>query len=76
MSNENSIYTHDCQKILKNDLYIKIIEDSTNTPIPNTPYTLNSKMVHSGISDGQGIDLAEGLTSTPFTVKIEPPQSV
>ncbi|MGJ0579007.1 hypothetical protein ACR71G_13155 [Xenorhabdus bovienii] len=77
MSNENSIYCHDCQKILKHDLYIKLVEDYTNEPIPNVPYTLtNKEMKHPGTSDGNGMNLEEGLTSTPFTVKINPSQSV
>ncbi|MBD2785190.1 hypothetical protein ID858_03685 [Xenorhabdus sp. DI] len=77
MSNENSIYCHDCQKILKRDLYIKLVEDDTNKPIPNVSYTLkNNKLEHSGTSDGSGMNLAEGLTSIPFTVKIDPPQPV
>ncbi|MBC8952976.1 hypothetical protein [Xenorhabdus sp. PB62.4] len=77
MSDENSVYCHDCQAILKNDLYIELVRDYTNEPIPNVPYTLtNNKMVHSGTSDSDGINLEKGLTSTPFTVKIHPSQSV
>ncbi|MCC8364966.1 hypothetical protein J8V57_01500 [Xenorhabdus sp. PB61.4] len=77
MSDENSVYCHDCQKILKDDLYIKLVRDYTHEPIPNTPYTLTNKgQEHSGTSDGNGMNLEKGLTSTPFTVKINPSQSV
>ncbi|MDE9446824.1 hypothetical protein KKI93_21005 [Xenorhabdus bovienii] len=76
MSDENSVYYHDCQKILKSDLYIKLVRDYTNEPIPNMPYTLTNKMEHSGTSDGNGMNLEEGLTSTPFKVKINPAQTV
>ncbi|MEQ1964669.1 hypothetical protein ABLB69_16185 [Xenorhabdus khoisanae] len=77
MSNENSIYGHNCQEILKDDLYIKLVRDYTNEPIANVPYTLtNNKIVHSGTSDSDGINLEKGLTSTPFTVKINPSESV
>ncbi|CDH34215.1 hypothetical protein [Xenorhabdus bovienii] len=77
MSNQNSVYSRDCQAILKDDLYIKLVEDSTNTPIPNVTYILKNKEIeHSGASDGQGMKLEEGLTSTPFTATIDPPKSV
>ncbi|CDH07522.1 conserved hypothetical protein [Xenorhabdus bovienii str. oregonense] len=77
MSNQNSVYSRDCQAILKDDLYIRLIEDSTNTPIPNVLYTLKNKEIeHSGTSDGQGMKLEEGLTSTPFTATIDSPKSV
>ncbi|MBD2812507.1 hypothetical protein ID853_16865 [Xenorhabdus sp. Vera] len=77
MSNQNPIYSRDCQAILKDDLYIKLVDDSTNTPIPNVPYTLKNKEIeHSGTSDGHGMKLEEGLTSTPFTATIDPPKSV
>ncbi|OTA14582.1 triacylglycerol lipase [Xenorhabdus beddingii] len=77
MSNENSVYCHDCQKILKSDLYIKLVRDYTNEPISNVPYILTNKgLEHSGTSDGHGMNLEEGLTSTPFTIKINPSQAV
>ncbi|WP_340618320.1 hypothetical protein [Xenorhabdus entomophaga] len=77
MSDESSIYGHNCQEILKNDLHIKLVRDYTNEPIANVPYTLtNNKMVHSGTSDSDGINLEKGLTSIPFTVKINPSESV
>ncbi|MEX0447568.1 hypothetical protein [Xenorhabdus sp. SGI246] len=77
MSDKGQIYSCDCQEILKNDLYIKLVRDYTNEPIPDVPYTLINKGIkHEGTSDKDGMKLEKGLTSTPITAKIYPSKPI
>ncbi|MDE1476628.1 lipase family protein [Xenorhabdus bovienii] len=66
MNNKNSIYCHDCQKILKNKIEIQLV-DEHNKPISNMPYTLkNSKTTRKGTTDGNGMIREEQLLASPL----------
>ncbi|MDC9580709.1 lipase family protein [Xenorhabdus sp. PR6a] len=66
MSNGNSIYCHDCQKMANNKIEIQLV-DEHNKPIANMPYTLkNHKMTRKGTTDGSGMIREEHLTAIPL----------
>ncbi|WP_258087419.1 lipase family protein [Xenorhabdus bovienii] len=66
MNNENSIYCHDCQKMLKNKIEIQLV-DEHNKPITNMPYMLkNRKTTRKGTTDGNGMIREEHLTASPL----------
>ncbi|MDC9604740.1 hypothetical protein WDV76_18220 [Xenorhabdus griffiniae] len=67
MSNENSIYCHDCQKILKNWIEFQLV-DEQGKPLVGIPYKLKSRAnQRTGKTDGKGILREEYLPSTPIT---------
>ncbi|PHM69126.1 phospholipase A1 [Xenorhabdus kozodoii] len=66
MNNENLIYCHDCQNMLKNKIEIQLV-DEHNKPITNMPYTLkNRKTTRKGTTDGNGMIREEHLTASPL----------
>ncbi|MDE9545105.1 hypothetical protein [Xenorhabdus bovienii] len=71
MSNKNSIYCHDCQKMANNKIEIQLV-DEHNKPIANMPYTLkNHKMTRKGGTDGSGMIREENLTAIPLRLFLD-----
>ncbi|WP_237388355.1 lipase family protein [Xenorhabdus sp. Sc-CR9] len=71
MSNKNSIYCHDCQKMANNKIEIQLV-DEYNKPIANMPYTLkNHKMTRKGGTDGSGMIREENLTAIPLRLFLD-----
>ncbi|MEQ2027266.1 hypothetical protein ABLB84_16270 [Xenorhabdus szentirmaii] len=74
MSDENSIYSHDCQQISECVSRIRLVADYTGKPIHNKEYTLlkGEAVVTQGVSDGNGVSSEEILTIIPLFVEISP----
>ncbi|MBC8954967.1 hypothetical protein [Xenorhabdus sp. PB62.4] len=74
MSNENSIYCPDCQKVAERVARIRLVADYTGKPIPNKEYTVlkGEAIVIQGVSDGNGVSSEEVLATIPLFVEISP----
>ncbi|CDL84825.1 lipase family protein [Xenorhabdus szentirmaii] len=72
MSNENSIYSHNCPKILKHWVEIQLV-DEHNKPVANMPYTLTNYEYanhRKGVTDDNGLIREENLTACQLRLEI------
>jgi hypothetical protein len=70
MSNANSVYCPDCEKMLKNKIEIQLV-DEHNKPITNMPYTLkNHKTTRTGKTDGNGWIREKNLLASPLRLSL------
>lgn len=78
MSNDNSVFYPDCDKLAKRVARIRLVADYTGKPIPNKPFTLlkGEIIIIQGTSDGNAVSSEEVLTTAPYFVEISPRFSV